>query len=137
MSQIVLPERPGCPLCDVVAGGREVVAANDVAVVFADAYPVSDIAHWLVVTSDHVGNLFDLPDDQLSAYWDLVSTAGRLLIVRHPAATGVNVGANVGAHAGMTIPHVHTHLIARSEGDTADAKGGVRWVVPERRDYWS
>ena len=137
MSQIILPERDDCPLCGVVAQGREIIAANSVAVVFADGFPVSDIAHWLVVTRCHVGNMFDLQDEHLSAYMALVQRSGRLLLERHPEATAMNIGANVGEAAGMTVPHVHTHLVGRRPGDTADPRGGVRWVVPERADYWT
>ncbi len=136
-TQIILPDRDGCPLCTVVSDGRKVVASNGVAVVFEDGFPVSDIAHWLVVTRTHVGNMFSLPDEDLTEYFRLVQSAGRQMLATFPAASGINIGANVGLSAGMTVPHVHTHLIARRTGDTADPRGGVRWVVPEKADYWT
>jgi diadenosine tetraphosphate (Ap4A) HIT family hydrolase len=33
--------------------------------------------------------------------------------------------------------HVHLHLIPRYHGDRPDPRGGVRWVMPEKADYWS
>ena len=45
---------------------------------------------------------------------------------------GFNIGINDGAAAGQTIPHVHIHLIPRYDGDVADPRGGVRWVLPAR-----
>ena len=39
--------------------------------------------------------------------------------------------------AGQTVPHLHVHLIPRYNGDLADPRGGVRWIFPERADYWS
>jgi len=136
-AHILLPERHDCPLCDCVEGDREIVAANEIAVVFADAFPVSQVAHWLVVTRSHIGNMFELSTHELSQYWQLVQEAGRLMIAKFPHTTGVNIGANVGESAGMTVPHIHTHIIARQQGDTSDPRGGVRWVVPEKADYWS
>jgi diadenosine tetraphosphate (Ap4A) HIT family hydrolase len=50
--------------------------------------------------------------------------------------TGYNVGINDGADAGHTVPHLHIHLIARYPRDRADPDG-VRWVLPEKADYWS
>ena len=53
------------------------------------------------------------------------------------APAGYNVGINDGPCAGQTVPHVHVHLIPRYAGDTRDPRGGVRWVLPEKADYWS
>lgn len=50
---------------------------------------------------------------------------------------GYNIGVNDGFAAGQTVPHLHIHLIPRYKGDRSDPKGGVRWVIPERADYWS
>jgi len=50
---------------------------------------------------------------------------------------GYNIGINDGAAAGQTVPHLHIHLIPRYEGDMPDPRGGVRWIVPEKADYWS
>ena len=51
-------------------------------------------------------------------------------------ADGFNIGVNDGAAAGQTIEHAHIHVIPRYDGDVADPRGGVRWVVPDRAPYW-
>ena len=54
-----------------------------------------------------------------------------------PRRMGFNLGINVGAAAGQTVPHLHVQLIPRTAGDVADPRGGVRWVLPALADYWS
>ena len=48
-----------------------------------------------------------------------------------------NIGINDGPAAGQTVPHCHIHLSPRDHGDVKDPRGGVRWVLPEKADYWS
>ncbi|MCB1615498.1 MAG: HIT family protein [Pseudomonadales bacterium] len=48
-----------------------------------------------------------------------------------------NIGINDGPEAGQTVPHCHLHLIPRYRSDVKDPRGGVRWVIPDKADYWS
>jgi len=48
---------------------------------------------------------------------------------------GFNVGINVGETAGQTVPHVHIHLIPRYKGDVEEPRGGIRGVIPEKKNY--
>ncbi|MBI4293537.1 MAG: HIT family protein [Betaproteobacteria bacterium] len=50
---------------------------------------------------------------------------------------GYNIGINDGHPAGQTVPHLHIHLIPRYLGDKADPRGGVRWIFPDKADYWT
>jgi hypothetical protein len=38
--------------------------------------------------------------------------------------------------AGQTVPHAHVHVIPRWNGDVPDPRGGARWVIPGKADYW-
>jgi diadenosine tetraphosphate (Ap4A) HIT family hydrolase len=48
---------------------------------------------------------------------------------------GFNVGININECAGQTVGHVHIHLIPRYNDDVAEPRGGVRGVIPEKRNY--
>jgi diadenosine tetraphosphate (Ap4A) HIT family hydrolase len=50
---------------------------------------------------------------------------------------GFNVGINDAKAAGQTIGHLHVHLIPRYLGDLSDPRGGIRWIFPDKADYWS
>jgi diadenosine tetraphosphate (Ap4A) HIT family hydrolase len=50
---------------------------------------------------------------------------------------GYNIGINDGAAAGQTVMHVHMHVIPRYRGDRPDPRGGIRWIISEKADYWS
>jgi len=110
-------------------------AANTAAFVYVDGYPVSP-GHLLIIPRRHVGSWFELSRDEQIAMLDLLDAARADLVAsRHP--DGFNVGINDGPAAGQTVGHVHMHFIPRYSGDVVDARGGVRWVIPARADYWS
>ena len=122
-----------CPFCNLPV--HRVVDENALALVVRDAYPIS-AGHTLVLPKRHVGSFFDLGTDEREAMMRMLDAAkGRLDKELAPAA--YNVGINDGPCAGQTVPHVHVHLIPRYPGDTRDPRGGVRWVLPEKADYWS
>jgi diadenosine tetraphosphate (Ap4A) HIT family hydrolase len=122
-----------CPFCQRLAL-RDLLAENEHAVAFKDAFPVSD-GHSLIVPRRHVSNLFDLSEVERAAVWSLLPVLKQRLDARH-APAGYNVGVNIGEAAGQTVGHAHVHLIPRFPGDVSDPRGGVRWVIPERAAYW-
>jgi diadenosine tetraphosphate (Ap4A) HIT family hydrolase len=121
-----------CRFCNL--SSTDIVIANELAVVSRDSYPVSP-GHTLVIPKRHVGSFFDTTTEERLALMELIDQA-KLALDRefHPAA--YNLGLNDGPAAGQSIPHVHFHLIPRYEGDRTDARGGVRWVLPEKAKYW-
>jgi len=38
--------------------------------------------------------------------------------------------------AGQSVMHLHVHLIPRYKGDVEDPKGGVRWILKDKANYW-
>jgi diadenosine tetraphosphate (Ap4A) HIT family hydrolase len=121
-----------CPFCRLEKS--RIRLENDCAVAFRDAFPLTD-GHMLVVPKRHVASLFSLPDEEQASLWRLVAQVrGKLASELQP--DGFNVGVNDGPAAGQTVLHAHVHVIPRRVGDVVDPRGGVRWVMPAKAQYW-
>jgi diadenosine tetraphosphate (Ap4A) HIT family hydrolase len=124
---------PLCPFCELPP--NRIVRANEFGFWIRDGYPVSP-GHSLVIPKRHIGSFFDTTVDERQALLALLEDA-KLAAVTELHPSGFNIGINDGAAAGQTVPHLHIHLIPRYIGDMADPRGGVRWVIPDKADYWS
>jgi diadenosine tetraphosphate (Ap4A) HIT family hydrolase len=122
-----------CIFCTRIATGG-VLLENEHAVAFYDGFPLSE-GHALVVPRQHEADLFDLTIQERAAVWALLDEVHARL-ESELTADGFNIGVNVGAAAGQTVPHAHVHLIPRTTGDVDDPRGGVRWVLPAKAAYW-
>lgn len=112
-----------------------VLLRNETAIVVRDAFPVTR-GHTLVIPLRHVESFFDTSAEERAAMFELLDAAKQLLQAEYTPA-GFNIGINDGAAAGQTIRHLHMHLIPRYAGDRPDPRGGVRWIIPEKADYWT
>ncbi|WP_116329722.1 HIT family protein [Cupriavidus taiwanensis] len=122
-----------CPFCSIQA--QRIAGGNEHAVWIRDGFPVSP-GHSLVIPKRHVGSFFEVSSEERIALLELLDQAKLAADMEfHPA--GFNIGINDGADAGQTVPHLHIHLIPRYKGDSPDPRGGVRWVIPDKADYWS
>ncbi len=111
------------------------VLETDACLAFFDRYPVSP-GHALVIARRVTPSLYDLDAETQAALWSAVRRVRELLDARfHPA--GFNIGVNDGPAAGQTVPHAHIHVIPRYPGDLPDPRGGIRWVLPGKADYWT
>lgn len=128
-----MPEHGKCPFCSF--DSARVLHASASAVALTDGYPVSP-GHCLIVPRRHVVSWFDTNDDERRDMLALLDAA-RVSIQKIHDPAGFNIGINDGAAAGQTVPHVHIHLIPRYVGDVPDPRGGVRWVLAQRANYWS
>jgi len=122
-----------CPFCAKIARA-EIVVENALAVALNDAYPVNP-GHTLIVPRRHVAGFLDMTQEEQAAVWALVDPV-RWNIEKDHSPDGYNIGVNVGAAAGQTIPHAHLHIIPRYSGDIEDARGGIRWVIRSKAPYW-
>ncbi|MCY4526386.1 MAG: HIT domain-containing protein [Anaerolineaceae bacterium] len=108
----------GCIFCKRGAGEEELVVARSSHVyVMLNASPYN-FAHLLVVPYAHCPGPEELDSDSLL---DLMQTGNRAMTclrgLYQPAA--FNMGANIGAEAGASIPaHFHLHIVPRWPGET-------------------
>lgn len=126
-----------CPFCSPVAG--RFLFESELVLGLWDAFPVSP-GHALLVTRRHVPTWFDAtPAEQQALTAALASVRGaieeRAQREGRPLPDGYNIGVNAGAAAGQTVFHLHVHVIPRYAGDVADARGGVRHVIPSKANY--
>ena len=125
-----------CPFCQIIEDQSDrIVAQNEHAIAIRDGFPVTE-GHTLIIPKTHEGSYFNLPHTVQTALLELLSQQRELLSIEL-GAKDFNVGINDGPDAGQTVTHCHIHLIPRKSGDVTDPRGGVRWVVPDKADYWS
>lgn len=122
-----------CAFCTLPA--ERILGENDHAVWILDVHPVSP-GHSLIVTKRHVESFFETTQAEREAILSLLDPA-REHACRTHTPSGYNIGINEGSAAGQTVLHLNVHLIPRFAGDSKDPRGGVRWVIPDRADYWS
>jgi len=122
-----------CPFCTLPHS--RIVGQNEHANWIRDAFPISP-GHSLVIPKRHVGSFFETTEPERTALLALLDAA-KAAAQSEYRPDGFNIGINDGAAAGQTVPHLHIHLIPRFIGDVADPRGGVRWLVPEKADYWT
>ena len=122
-----------CPFCAVAA--TRILHDSPLAIAFSDAFPLCR-GHSLVIPRRHVASWFETTDDERREMLRLLDDVGETLRKTH-GPDGFNIGINDGAAAGQTVPHLHIHVIPRYAGDVPDPRGGVRWILTERADYWS
>ena len=123
---------PYCPFCHV--SSDSVIAESCHALAIADEYPVNP-GHTLVIPRTHSRSLFTHSSEAQADIWHLVANVRDHLQSRlNP--DGFNIGINDGSAGGQTVNHAHIHVIPRFDGDVADPRGGIRWVLPESAAYW-
>ena len=106
-----------CIFCKIISKEitTKILYEDDDTISFLDAFPVAK-GHTLVIPKSHHAKIQDLPFDVNQKLFDTVhkmtskvdSLEGSTLIAIHN-----------GKESGQEIPHVHVHLIPRSNDDSA------------------
>lgn len=112
---------------------RELIVETATVFSFFDKFPVSK-GHSLIVPKRLVSNYFDLTLKEQTACW-IVANKVKAILQEKYKPDGFNVGINVNAEAGQTIWHSHIHIIPRYKGDVENPRGGIRGVVPGKKEY--
>jgi len=122
-----------CPFCSLPS--HRIIDSNQHGMAVRDAYPISP-GHTLIIPRRHVGSFFEISAGERTCLLALLDKA-KAVVEQEFKPDGFNIGINDGPAAGQTVPHLHIHLIPRYKGDSADPRGGVRWIIPAKADYWS
>ena len=122
-----------CVFCDEFMPKKEKIFENDLAIAYYDGFPVSK-GHILIISKNHKETFFDLTKEEQYAIIALLNKCKKHVDeLYHP--DGYNVGLNCGREAGQSVMHVHMHLIPRYKGDVENPRGGVRGVIPSKKNY--
>jgi len=120
-----------CVFCN--PNNNRVIDGN-LAYVLIDTHPVSKY-HSLVIPKRHFSSFFDISEQELAEIKHLLALRKAEILKEDPSVEGFNIGINDGLVAGQSIFHLHVHLIPRRCGDLENPRGGVRGVIPEKRNY--
>jgi diadenosine tetraphosphate (Ap4A) HIT family hydrolase len=121
-----------CPFCNPDSE-RELLLESETVYAMFDKFPVTN-GHTLIIPKKHCVDYFELSFKEQTSCWFLLNKAKAILKKKFNPA-GFNIGINISEAAGQTIPHVHIHLIPRYKGDVKEPRGGIRGVIPEKKNY--
>lgn len=122
--------KENCPFCEP---SHSVIIKGEGVFAIFDKFPVSE-GHALIIPQRHCSNYFELDDQEQRACWDLINKV-KLILDDKYKPEGYNIGININEAAGQTVPHVHIHIIPRYVGDVENPLGGVRGVIPSKKEY--
>lgn len=120
-----------CIFCSIVDGDipSYTVYEDDEVMAFLDANPLAR-GHTLVIPKAHHERVDDLPAGRSTAMFDAVhDLTGRVEAAVDAEATTIAV--NNGTAAGQEVPHVHVHIVPRSE---ADGGRPIHALIEDRPD---
>ena len=108
-----------CIFCKIVSGKlrARIISENDYAMAFLDAFPLSS-GHTLVVPKAHYSKVQDMDKEYSCAVFSIACQIAATLepTVRVNAST---IAIHNGRDAGQEVPHVHIHIVPRSDNDGA------------------
>jgi histidine triad (HIT) family protein len=101
-----------CLFCKMGTGAMEVQKLHDDELVFAirDISPRAPV-HLLIIPKEHIADAREASDGHAAALGRMFAVSARLAKLEGLAKRGYRLAFNVGEDAGMTIPHLHMHLV--------------------------
>ena len=121
-----------CIFCKIVSKEipTKILVETESCIGFLDAFPLAK-GHVLVIPKNHYEKLQNLPTDINTEVFSTVHN----LISKVDSLTGATlVAIHNGKDSGQDIPHVHVHLIPRSNDDSAGAVHSMFSQKPELSD---
>jgi len=101
-----------CLFCKMASGEMAVEKLHDDDLCFAirDINPRAPV-HVMVIPKEHIPTARDLTDAHGALLGRLFAVASRVAAAEGLGERGYRLAFNVGDDAGMTIPHLHLHIL--------------------------
>jgi diadenosine tetraphosphate (Ap4A) HIT family hydrolase len=122
-----------CVFCQYIHKQENYIFESEKAFVIYDNFPVNE-GHCLIIPKRHVKSYFELSESEINQLTNLMFRAKDYIKNKY-SPDSFNIGVNDGIEAGQTIPHCHIHLIPRYKGDIKNPRGGIRAVIPSKKEY--
>ena len=122
-----------CDSCIFCKRDKDIICENEYALAFYDSYPVSK-GHVLIIPKRHIETYFDLSEEEMVSFFKLSKEVKRIIDEKY-SPDGYNVGFNIGEYGGQSVMHCHMHIIPRYKGDVENPRGGIRGVIPNKKNY--
>jgi len=122
-----------CVFCEDFITNKKNIFENELALAYFDGFPVNK-GHVLIITKRHAETFFDITKEEQDAMFELARKI-KIYLDEEYKPDGYNIGFNCGVVAGKSVMHVHMHIIPRYKGDIENPRGGIRAVIPAKKDY--
>jgi histidine triad (HIT) family protein len=110
-------EPADCIFCKIVAGDIPCIkiVEDEATLAFMDINPANP-GHALAIIKEHWENIFEIPGAALAS---VIQTAQRVALAINSsiAPGGINLIQANGPAALNSVPHLHFHILPRTEGD--------------------
>ena len=118
-----------CILCEIDPKLVLLESANSV--LLANYFPLSDCS-LMVIPKRHVYSITELSGGEASDFMQMIVMATNK-IKANLNPEGINIFLNEGEIAGQTVPHLHFHIVARSENDGLEnfKRNGDKKIITE------
>lgn len=105
---------PGdCLFCNMASGEMSVTKLHDDDLVFAirDINPRAPV-HVLIIPKEHITDASHVGGEHGDVLARMFTVAASVATAENVSHRGYRLAFNIGEDAGMTIPHLHMHLLA-------------------------
>ncbi len=125
-----------CIFCKIINGQipSEKVYEDEDNISFMDIEPFTK-GHVLVIPKAHYERITDIPGPELASLFEAVARVSQAAVTA-AGADGFNLLINHGKSAGQEVPHLHVHIIPRTEGERVfSISSKVQYKENEMSDY--
>lgn len=114
-----------CIFCKIAAGEipSKKVYEDSSSMAFLDINPRNQ-GHTLVIPKRHSQDIFTIPEGDAAELMKAITRVAKG-VVKATGAKGVTVTQNNGQLAGQVVPHIHFHIIPRTEAEKGVALEGI------------